>query len=36
MKFWIKILIAFCIVLVIGFAVWAFFFREKDEVQAYN
>jgi hypothetical protein len=36
MKFWIKILIAFCIVLVIGFAVWAFFFREKDEVVAYN
>lgn len=36
MKFWVKILVAFCVVVVIAFGVWAFFFREKDEVQAYN
>ncbi|MGN0961730.1 MAG: hypothetical protein ACI4PF_06020 [Christensenellales bacterium] len=36
MKFWVKIIIAVCIVLVLGFAVWAFFIKEKDEVQAYN
>lgn len=36
MKNWIRIVVAFCIVLVIGFTVWAFCFREKDEVQAYN
>lgn len=36
MKFWIKIVVALSIVVVIGFAVWAFFFREKDEVVAYN
>lgn len=36
MKFWIKIVVALCVVLVAAFAVWAFFFREKDEVVAYN
>ena len=36
MKFWVKIIIAVGIVLVIGLGVWAFWFREKDEVQAYN
>lgn len=36
MKFWIKIVVALSIVIVIGFAVWAFFFKEKDEVVAYN
>ena len=36
MKFWIKVLVAICVVVVIVFAVWAFFFREKEEVQAYN
>lgn len=36
MKFWIKILISLAVVLVIGFSVWAFVFREKDEVQAYS
>lgn len=36
MKFWMKILVAFCVVLVVAFTVWAFFFREKDEVVAYN
>lgn len=36
MKFWVKIVIAFCAVVVVAFGVWAFFFREKDEVQAYN
>jgi len=35
-KFWVKIIIAVCVVVVIGFSVWAFCFREKDEVQAYN
>ena len=36
MKFWIKIVVALGVVLVLGFTVWAFCFREKDEVQAYN
>ena len=36
MKTWIKILVAVCIVLVISISVWAIFFREKDEVQAYS
>lgn len=36
MKFWVKILVAVCVVVVIAFGVWAFFFREKDEVAAYN
>ena len=36
MKFWIKILISVFVVIVAVFAVWAFCFREKDEVQAYN
>ena len=35
-KVWVRIIIALCIVLVLGFSVWAFFFREKDEVKAYN
>lgn len=36
MKFWVKITVAVCVVAVITFGVWAFFFREKDEVVAYN
>lgn len=36
MKTWIKILIAVCVVLVISISVWAIFFKEKDEVQAYS
>ena len=36
MKFWVKIFVAVCVVLVVAFATWAFFFREKEEVQAYN
>lgn len=36
MKFWIRVLVAVAVILVAVFAVWAFFFREKDEVQAYN
>ncbi|MBQ7351944.1 MAG: hypothetical protein IJW59_03710 [Clostridia bacterium] len=36
MKFWIKIIVALSVVLVTGFCVWAFCFKEKDEVQAYN
>lgn len=36
MKFWVKIFVAVCVILVIAFTTWAFFFREKDEVQAYN
>lgn len=36
MKYWIRILVSLAIVVVVGFAVWAFAFREKDEVQAYN
>jgi len=36
MKFWVKIVVALCVVLVAAFAVWAFFIREKDEVVAYN
>lgn len=36
MKFWIKIIVAFCVVVVAAFGVWAFFFKEKDEVVAYN
>jgi len=36
MKFWVKIIISLCVVLVIVFAVWAFFFKEKENVQAYN
>lgn len=36
MKFWVKIIVAFAVVLVLGFSIWAFFFREKDEVVAYN
>lgn len=36
MKFWVKIVIAFSIVLVAGFATWAFFFKEKDSVVAFN
>lgn len=36
MKFWVKIVVALCVVLVLGFGIWAFFFREKDEVKAFN
>ena len=36
MKFWVKVVVAVCVILVVAFAVWAFFFREKEEVQAYN
>ena len=36
MKFWIKIVVALCVVVIIVFGVWAFFFREKDTVKAYN
>lgn len=36
MKFWIKIIVAFSIVLVAGFATWAFFFKEKNDVVAFN
>ena len=36
MKFWVKIIVAVCVVVAIAFAVWAFWFKEKDEVQAYN
>ena len=36
MRFWIKIVIAFSVVVVLGFGVWAFFFRVKDDVAAYN
>lgn len=36
MKFWVKIIVAVCVVGVVAFGMWAFFFREKDEVMAYN
>ena len=36
MKFWVKIIVALCVVGVIAFGIWAFFFKEKDEVMAYN
>ena len=36
MKFWLKFLVALSVVVIIAFGVWAFFFREKDEVLAYN
>lgn len=36
MRFWIKIVVALSVVIVLGFGVWAFFFREKDDVVAYN
>lgn len=36
MKVWVRILVSLAIVVVIGFSVWFFAFREKDEVQAYN
>lgn len=36
MKTWIKIIVAISVILVICFGVWAFFFKEKDEVIAYN
>jgi len=35
-KIWIRIIVAVSVILVVGFAIWAFCFREKDEVQAYN
>ena len=36
MKTWIRIVVAFSVVVILGFAVWAFFFDEDDEVMAYN
>ncbi len=36
MKFWIKIVVALSVIVVLGFGVWAFFFKEKNEVVAYN
>lgn len=36
MKFWIRIIVAVVAILIVGFAVWAFFIKEKDEVQAYG
>ena len=36
MKFWVKIVVALSVVLVAGFAVWAFFFKENDETIAFN
>lgn len=36
MKFWMRIFITFLVIIVIGFAIWAFFFREKTEETAYN
>ena len=36
MKIWIRLVVAFSVVLVLTFAVWAFFFDEKDEVVVYN
>ena len=36
MKFWVKIVVALSVVLVAGFAVWAFFFKESDEQIAFN
>ena len=36
MKFWVKIIVALSVVVVIAFGIWAFVFKEKDEVVAYN
>ena len=36
MKFWVKVLVAISAIVVITFSIWAFFFKESDEVQAYN
>lgn len=36
MKTWVKIIIAVCVILVVVISVWAIFFKEKDEVQAYS
>lgn len=36
MKFWVKIVVAFSIVVVACVGVWAFFFKETDEKMAYN
>lgn len=36
MKIWIRILVSLAVILVVGFSIWFFAFREKDEVQAYN
>ena len=36
MKFWVKIVVALSVVVVIAFGIWAFVFKEKDEVVAYN
>ena len=34
MKFWVKIVVALSVVVVIAFGIWAFVFKEKDEVVA--
>ncbi len=36
MKFWVKIVVAFSIVVVACVGVWAFFFKETDEAIVYN
>ncbi len=36
MKFWVKILVALAVVVVLAFGVWAFFFKETDESMAFN
>lgn len=36
MKFWVKIVVAFSIVVVACVGVWAFFFKETDEKMVYN
>lgn len=36
MKVWVRVVVTISVIIVLGFTVWAFFFREKDEVQAYN
>ncbi len=36
MKTWVKIVVAVCVVIIACFAIWAIFFKEKDEVQAYS
>lgn len=36
MKFGIKIVVALAVVVALGFGVWAFFFKEKEEMSGYN
>lgn len=36
MKKWVRIVVTIGVIIVIGFTIWAFCFREKDNVQAYN